>query len=88
MGKWVHRLTNKDLEAEVADCEKCGPGVPIYVPRSGVPSCKVACRERRAKYKANARARGTHSKGAISVNRGTGTRTFRNRDGSAFSLSE
>lgn len=39
MGKWVHRLSNRDLEAKTADCLECGPNVRIKVRPGGKSSC-------------------------------------------------
>lgn len=40
MGKWIHRLTNKNPENKTADCAYCGVGVRIML-HNGVWKCKV-----------------------------------------------
>lgn len=39
MGKWIHRLSNKDFEAKVADCAECGLSVRIKINYRGYAVC-------------------------------------------------
>lgn len=38
MGRWVHRLSNVDLETESAICERCGP-ITLNSRKTGNPKC-------------------------------------------------
>lgn len=45
MGVWVHRLTNKNIDAKTAECVKCGP-VSLRI-KAGVWRCAVGFREQK-----------------------------------------
>lgn len=51
MAKWIHRLTDKNLEEKTATCAECGPNSRIKVPPSGNVRCWNAVRDAQREYK-------------------------------------
>ena len=42
MGKWLHRLSNIDVESCLADCSYCGKGVRVRLSKQGIWRCRIA----------------------------------------------
>jgi hypothetical protein len=57
MGKWVHKLSNINLENMTADCANCGKGIKVKK-TSKTPRCAVVMNEE--KIKNSPKQRGTH----------------------------
>lgn len=57
MAKWIHKLSDINLEDKTATCANCGPNIPIKV-TGDKKACLIAVRERGRKTTRNY-ARGT-----------------------------
>lgn len=60
MGKWVHRLSNKNIAEKTANCLNCGD-VAIIKVKSGIWKCREALLERKYQSRYKTRVQRTSS---------------------------